>query len=158
MDGSRDPAQDGSVHRGDRDSPEETPWDELLLWQWVSQAPREKGAEAVQVSEHRSRGSQASVAVPVPAGHSWARLAGSWPWLLLWRHSGARDRGRWEACRRARGSPERRAQPALTACSWPSGLPNPLSPKRLLPAWEEPFQLWLFSFCFILTVPVQISC
>lgn len=35
--------------------------------------------------------------------------------------------------------------------------PNPLSPKILLPAWEEPFHLWLFSLYFILIVPVQIS-
>lgn len=35
--------------------------------------------------------------------------------------------------------------------------PNPLSSKRLLPAWEEPFQICLFSLYFIVTVPVQIS-
>lgn len=74
--GAGDPVRDGSVHRGDVDSPEETLWDEPLLWQWVSRAPGAKGAEAVQVSEHHSRGSRASVPVLVPAGHSRAWLTG----------------------------------------------------------------------------------
>lgn len=74
MDDSKEPRSGWSMHRGDRDSPEEALWDELLLWQRVSRAPGAQGAEAVQVSEHRLRGLRASV--PVPAGHSWAWLTG----------------------------------------------------------------------------------
>lgn len=61
-----------------------------------------------------------------------------------------------------RGLPERCTQPpprleaACMSVAMSLSFPNPLSPKRLLPAWEEPFQLWLFSLYFTLTVPVQI--
>lgn len=116
--GAGNPVQDGSMHRGDRDSPEETLWDELLLWQEVSRAPGAQGAEAVQVSEHRLRSLRASVLQGM-AGHG---SLGSWPCgdrLLLWRHSRDWDCG----ATGERGLPEWCAQPVLSwrlaACSWP---------------------------------------
>lgn len=73
------------------------------------------------MSEHRSRGWRASVAVP--AGHSWAWLTGV---LALAAALETLVTGTVVSGKRAtgeRGLPERCAQPALawrlTACSWP---------------------------------------